>query len=103
MARRWAKGKKAKAMCQRSGFIYPHNEMVREPGTGLIVHKSESDGRFNRVDHPQNFSPRARAEGLPLSHASSDVVSDYRESFVLMEAGGPWLLENGSPIYGEDN
>ncbi len=49
----FATGKNAIAICQRSGFKFPYKEIITEPGTGLRVHYSESDGMYNRVDHPQ--------------------------------------------------
>lgn len=38
---------RAWAISQRSGLKFPYNEMVREPGTNLLIHKNESDGEFN--------------------------------------------------------
>ena len=52
MAKR--RSKVSMAISDRSGFKFPYNEMVVEPGTGYFVHKSESDGEYNLVDHPQN-------------------------------------------------
>jgi hypothetical protein len=58
--------------------------MVKEPGTNLWVHRSESDGMWNRVDHPQNFpadvneaiglkNPRpARTEPNPVYYIRPD-------------------------------
>lgn len=48
------KRKHAFAICDRSGFKYPYNQMVHEPGTGLFVHWTESDGKWNLVDNPRN-------------------------------------------------
>ena len=47
-------GKKAFFISDRSGFRFPLDQRVREPGTNLIVAKSESDGIFNLVTNPQN-------------------------------------------------
>ena len=76
MGRKYGKGKYARAICDRSGFEYPYSEMVVEPGTGLFVHKSESDGRWNAVDHAQNFSPRNLADGAPLRNSRPDPGTD---------------------------
>jgi hypothetical protein len=62
-----AKGKYAVAISDRSGFKFPWREMVREPGTGYIVHRSESDGKYNLVDHPQNHVGTVRTENIALS------------------------------------
>lgn len=72
MSNVFAKGKRALAICDRSGMAYPYREMIREPGTGLIVHWSESDGRYNAVDHPQNFPPRDLADAIALRWARPD-------------------------------
>jgi hypothetical protein len=44
---------KAWAISDRSGLKFHLNEMIYEPGTGVFLHKSESDGMYNAVDHPQ--------------------------------------------------
>jgi len=51
---RWARGKRSKAISERSGFKFKYKEMVREPGTNYFVHWTESDGKWNAVHHPQN-------------------------------------------------
>ena len=48
-----AKGKYAYFICDRSGFRFKYSERVKEP-TGLVVGASETDGRYNILDHPQN-------------------------------------------------
>ena len=48
--RRWSKGKRAIAWSQRSGCPFPYTEMITEPGTGLRIHVSENDGRYNLAD-----------------------------------------------------
>ena len=40
-------GKKAFFISDRSGFRFPLDQRVKEPGTEFIVAKSESDGIFN--------------------------------------------------------
>jgi len=53
----YAKGKYAVGICHRSGFKYPYSELIFEPGTNYLVHKSETDGNYSLVNHPQNFPP----------------------------------------------
>lgn len=65
--RKYARGAKAYAFSQRSGLPYPYTEMVTEPGTGLRVHRSESDGKWNRVDMAKK--PVLPAEPQTLEHA----------------------------------
>lgn len=67
MARRYAK--KGLFICERSGFEYPIKYMVKEPGTNLIVCKYESDGKYNLVDHPQNFLKTKGGDGRPIKNA----------------------------------
>jgi len=54
----FARGRKSKAICERSGFKYNYREMTREPGTGYLVHVSENDGSNSLVNHPQNHPAR---------------------------------------------
>lgn len=53
MAGKGKKNSRAWTYSDRSGMQFPTNEMVVEPGTGYWVHKSESDGEYNAVTHPQ--------------------------------------------------
>lgn len=48
------KGKIANFISDRTGFKYPISEAVIEPGTGWLVHVSESDGGFSLTEHPAN-------------------------------------------------
>lgn len=42
------------AISDRSGIQYDRKDMVIEPGTGWLVHRDESDGMYNIIDHPCN-------------------------------------------------
>lgn len=53
----FATGKNAVGICHRSGFKVPYRELVFEPGTNYLVHKSETDGSYSIASHPQNFPP----------------------------------------------
>ena len=53
----FASGKNAVGICHRSGFKFPYSELVFEPGTNYLVHKSETDGSYSLVNHPQNYPP----------------------------------------------
>lgn len=59
-------GRKAWSVSDRSGKRFPYREMVYEPGTHLWVHKSESDGEYNAVDHPQGRIKMPRADKQQL-------------------------------------
>ena len=43
---------KAWAISDRSGQRHKLVDMIREPGTGYLIHRDESDGIWNMVDHP---------------------------------------------------
>lgn len=58
----YSTGKRAWSVSDRSGKRFPYNEMVYEPGTNFWVHKSESDGEYNMVDHPQGRIKMPRAD-----------------------------------------
>jgi len=92
----FAKGKRAKAICDRSGFEYPYRQMVREPGTGLFVHISESDGKWNIVDHPQNHPPEDLSDAIALRWArpTRDEVPETR-MFLACGGDGQVILFGG--------
>jgi hypothetical protein len=102
MSKRYSRGKKARFICDRSGFEYPYSEGVIEPGTGLFVHKSESDGMWNLVDHPQNFSPKDLDDEKGLRNARPDGTEGQDlfigtetdvEVILLTEGGGAIVIE----------
>jgi len=68
-----AKCKKAWAISDRSGLRFKYNEMIYEPGTNHFIHYSESDGKYNFKDHPQNHI-RTRPEDIALRDARGDVT-----------------------------
>lgn len=71
MARRggkYARGRKARAICQRGGHEIPYRYLVREPGTGFYVDRRWSDGRWNEVDHPANHPPMHYDDERPLRY-----------------------------------
>lgn len=65
----------ASAICDRTGIRYPMSQMVIEPGTGYLVHKSVSDGKWNAVDHPMNHVSRYARFGdpKPVENARPDI------------------------------
>lgn len=68
----FASGKIAWSISQRSGLRFPYSEMVIEPGTKLWVHKSETDGKYNIVDHPQGHVKAPKADKISLEHIFGD-------------------------------
>lgn len=79
--RRFSKGKNAFAFSERSGMPYPYTEMIVEPGTGLRVHRSESDGKWNRVDMAKKpiipAEPQALKDPLPGFDFRDDAPESY--------------------------
>jgi len=71
----FAKGKKSVAICQRTGMKHLRSDMVFEPGTGYVVHRSESDGPRNLVTDALNYSSDkiGKPEGV-LKYTSPDVA-----------------------------
>lgn len=93
MKRKWARGKKAFGICDRSGFKVPYHRLVKEPGTGLMVDRSWSDGRWNIVDHPQNF-PADAGEAIALQNPRPDIIHEKPDYLVD---------ESGNFIFGNDH
>jgi hypothetical protein len=84
----FASSKNAIKICQRSGFKYPYDEVVVEPGTGLMVHYTESDGYFNRVNNPQlHIKGEGDAIAIPHPFTNSSQVVDY-----LVDENGEFIL-----------
>jgi len=82
-----------KSQCQRSGLMFPYEEMVREPGTNLWVHRSYSDGVSNRVQH-RNFTPP------PPEEQRLPVVFPEQNAGIIMT---DWLIDGADGMYIEIN
>ncbi len=70
------RGSNAWVISDRSGMRFRMKDMIKEPGTGYLVHKSESDGRWNAVDHPQaNLQKYSTPYGdpFPVENARPDI------------------------------
>lgn len=98
--RRFAQGKKAVGICDRTGFKHLLRDLVKEPGTGLLVYKSWSDGEWNRVDHPQNF-PAIAGEAIALRNPRPESGDRGRTIDSLQQdtTNDTILTENGELIY----
>jgi hypothetical protein len=64
------KKQRPRFICDRTGFKFPLDEAVTEPGTGLLVHFLESDGEYSLVNHPQNRPYSFKEDQKPLPHAT---------------------------------
>lgn len=69
----YARGKKALAICQRSGFKVPRDRITREPGTNYYVDINESDEDYSLIAHPQNYPPKKTKEAQALPIVYKDV------------------------------
>lgn len=78
---------------------FPINEMIREPGTNVFIHKSESDGMYNAVDHPQaNIQKYARfGDPFPVFDAHPD-ISHVVDTLLTDEFGNPVTDADGQPV-----
>lgn len=93
--KRFARGKRALAICDRGGHQVLLKDTVIEPGTGLRVDKRWSDGEWNRVDHPQNYSADV-SENIGLKDPRTD--RDEPKLQYLTDENGVIILANGAPI-----
>jgi hypothetical protein len=85
---------KAWAISDRSGMRFPIKEMIKEPGTNYFIHKSESDGRYNAVDHPQaNLQKYATFSGdpFPVKDAHPDI--DHSLTTLLTDENGNTIVD----------
>jgi hypothetical protein len=96
--RKYARGRRAKAICQRSGFKIDYKNLVVEPGTNLRVDKRMNDGRWNIVDHPLNYPPEDLVDEAPLRYATGDEVISQTSVFevVLTDNDGNALADVSS-------
>lgn len=67
----------ASAISDRSGIRFPMNEMVIEPGTNYLVHRSESDGQYSLVRHPLSnlgrYLKNKMGDPFPVENARPDI------------------------------
>lgn len=96
-SKRYSRGRRARSVCDRGGHEFPYRYLVIEPGTGLRVDRRWSDGRWNSVDHPQNFPPRHLNDEAPLRYPTSEDLPCTLEE--LTDENGAILVdENGAEI-----
>lgn len=74
--RRYSSKKGVKVFSERSGQPFDLSEMVREPGTNLLVHRSESDGKWNRTEVFIDPIVPSDAQTLEYTSAKPTVVNE---------------------------
>lgn len=96
------RGGDAWAISDRSGMRFKIRDMVIEPGTGYFVHKSESDGKYNQVDHPQaHLQKYAKLSGDPYPLKNTRVDINHVVDMFLTDEDSAFILDNnGLQIYG---
>lgn len=96
MARRSRKryGSGASVISDRSGVRYRMSEMVVEPGTGFLVHKSESDGEYSLIEHPLNHLSRYVGTGDPYPTPNARPEQDFENLIVWDTTGRAGLAIN---------
>ena len=105
---RFAKGRRALAISDRSGAAFPYNEMVKE-WNGAFVHNSEFEAKQPQLEpHPVGADPQglmnarpARTEfpvqdflsNNPFSNITK-VVGGQNQSYILVRQIGNGLIDN---------
>ena len=67
-----ASNRRAKAMCDISGFVYD-KRVMRLNSYGLLVGPLDYDGQYDLKNHPQNKSPDVR-EDIVIRNARPDTT-----------------------------
>ena len=91
-----SKNRLSYAISDRSGMRYPYNEMMYEPGTNFFIHRSESDGIYNEVDHPQNHI-RVKPENYALLDAHPE-TTQFAPAALQTNEGVVIFTNIGQPI-----
>lgn len=97
MGRKFASGKHGKSISDRSGQTFPYKEMIKEPGTGLWIHKSETDGKWNRVDHPRNFI-KVKSDPQALRYPHPEQPFADNAGLILIDTGIPFMFDDNLPL-----
>ena len=77
----YARGKRSKAISDRSGMEFPYTEMVKE-WNGSLVHKSEFEAK-----HPQIKRKHIKADAIALANPRP-MHPDTQKLFVLYISNG---------------
>lgn len=90
----------ANFISDRSGFKHKMRDAVVEPGTGYLIHRRESDGMYNEVDHPQAHLNRwAKLSGDPYPVKDARFEQDTQVDLYLTDQDGNVIIsETGQPV-----
>ena len=89
----YARGKRSKAISDRSGLEFPYTEMVKE-WNGSIVHKSEFEAK-----HPQIKKKHIRADAIALVNPRP-MHPDTQKKFLLYVTEGFFSTSGDTGITG---
>ena len=89
----YARGKKSKAISDRSGMEFPYTEMVKE-WNGSFVHRSEYEAK-----HPQIERKKISADAIALQNARP-MHPDTQKDFVLYISNGFFETQGDTGISG---
>ncbi len=90
----------ANFISDRSGFKHKMRDAVVEPGTGHLIHRRESDGIYNEVDHPQahlNRYANLSGDPYPVKDARPD-DNTVVDLYLTDEQGNVIINETGQPV-----
>lgn len=79
--RKFASGSRAFSFSERSGLPFRYTEMMYEPDTGVWLHRSESDGKWNRVAMARKPIIPADPQALENTYPGYDFREGAEESF----------------------
>lgn len=97
----YARGKYSKGLCDRCGWKYDYLDLKVEAGTGIKVCDECNDGRWNRVDHPQNKPPTNLIDNIALKDPNPDRPIEEELAFWLYDQDGNLVVdEDGEPFGG---
>lgn len=86
---KWAKGKWARACCDRCGFAYPWKDMKKEL-SGLWVCEECYDGKYQLLNHPAN-KPAPFRPDAPLKRPRPDAEPETPPQLVSGTLEQPFL------------
>ena len=83
----YARGKRSKAISDRSGMAFPYNEMVKE-WNGSFVHRSEYESK-----HPQIRKKHIKGDAIALANARPRPPENEKEFLLFISSG--FFADNG--------
>jgi len=92
----YARGKRSKAISDRSGLEFPYTEMVKE-WNGSLVHKSEFEAK-----HPQIKRKHVKADAIALANPRP-MHPDTQKKFLLYVTEGFFSTSGDTGITGGAN